>query len=148
MSQVETQPSTDQRPRPAPDDTSHFFWDAAAERRLVVQRCVRCERLQYPPDACCRHCQAEELEPVELSGRGTIYSYVLVDRPFHVGFVDALPYVVVLVELAEDRELRMVANLVGVPPGTSLACGMPVEVVFEVRGPVTLPQFRLSSASS
>ena len=81
------------------------------------------------------------------SGRGVIYSYSIVDRPLHAGFVDALPYVVVLVELADQPGLRILTNLVDVPEGTSLSCGMPVEVVFEDRGGVMLPQFRLSEVS-
>jgi uncharacterized OB-fold protein len=79
-----------------------------------------------------------------VSGRGVIYSYAVVDRPLHTGFVDALPYLVALVELDEQPELRMLTNLVDVPEGTALSCGMAVEVVYEQRGPVTMPQFRVS----
>ncbi len=139
--------SVDRRPRPAPDDVTRFYWDAAAEHRFVLQRCRSCAKLQYPPEICCLHCQAEDFEPVEVSGRGVIYSYSVVDRPLHAGFVDALPYVVVLVELADQPELRVLTNLVDVPEGTPLSCGMPVEVVFEDRDGVTLPQFRLSGVS-
>lgn len=148
MPGLETGPSTDQRPRPEPDAVTRFHWDAAAQRRLVLQRCHSCQRLQYPPDVSCVHCQGETFEYVEVSGRGTIYSYAVVDRPLHAGFVDALPYVVLLVELEDQPELRILTNLVGGGPETPLACGMPVEVDFEDRGPVTLPQFRLSPVAS
>jgi uncharacterized OB-fold protein len=143
----EAERSTDSRPRPEPDAMTRFYWDAAADRRLVLQRCRSCQKLQYPPEVCCVHCPADVLDHVEVSGRGTIYSYAVVERPFHVGFIEALPYIVVLVELAEEPGLRMVANLVGVAPGTPLACGMPVEVTYEDRGSVTLPQFRLSAVA-
>jgi uncharacterized OB-fold protein len=134
----------DPRPTPAPDDVSRFYWEAAADHRLVLQRCRACHKMQYPPEICCVHCQAEEFDAAETTGRGVIYSYSVVDRPLHAGFVDALPYVVVLVELADQPGLRILTNLVDVPEGTSLSCGMPVEVVFEDRSGVTLPQFRLS----
>ncbi len=147
MTQMRERASVDRRPRPAPDDVTRFYWDAAAEHRFVLQRCRSCAKLQYPPEICCLHCQAEDFEPVEVSGRGVIYSYSVVDRPLHAGFVDALPYVVVLVELADQPELRILTNLVDVPEGTPLSCGMPVEVVFEDRDGVTLPQFRLSGVS-
>jgi uncharacterized OB-fold protein len=104
--------------------------------------------MQYPPEICCVHCQAEEFDAAETTGRGVIYSYSVVDRPLHAGFVDALPYVVALVELDDQPELRILTNLVDVPPGTPLSCGLPVEVVFEKRGSVTLPQFRLIGATS
>lgn len=51
---------TDQRPRPLPDETSRFYWDAAAAGRLMLQRCRSCWLLQFPPDVCCVHCQSEE----------------------------------------------------------------------------------------
>lgn len=147
MTQMEVGMSADPRPVPAPDDVSRFFWDAAAEHRLVLQRCRSCAKLQYPPEVCCIHCQADDFEPAELTGRGVIYSYAQVDRPLHAGFVDSLPYVVVLVDLDDQSGLRILTNLVDVPPGVTLSCGMPVEVVFEDRGPATLPQFRLSGTA-
>ncbi|MGV0645751.1 OB-fold domain-containing protein [Mycolicibacterium sp. XJ2546] len=134
--------AADPRPVPAVDDVSGFFWAAAAEHRLVLQRCTSCATLQYPPEVCCVHCQAEEFELADLSGRGVIYSYAVIDRALHTGFVDALPYTVVFVELDDQPGLRMIANLVDTPPGTELRCGMPVEVVFEQRGSITMPQFR------
>jgi uncharacterized OB-fold protein len=142
--QIEEQRLADPRPVPAPDDVSGFFWNAATEHRLVLQRCPSCSTLQYPPEIACGRCQAQEFEPAEVSGRGEIYSYAIVDRPLHAGFVDALPYLVAIVELEEQRGLRLLTNLVDVPEGTALSCGMPVEVTFEARGSVTLPQFRLS----
>jgi hypothetical protein len=142
------QTSTDPRPAPAPDDVSGFFWEAAADHRLVLQRCRACEKLQYPPEVCCVHCQAEEFELSGTTGRGVIYSYAVVDRLLHAGFREALPYTVVFVELDDQPGLRIIANLVDVPAGTLPSCGMPVEVVFEDRGGVTLPQFRLSGTAS
>ena len=148
MAQLETEPSTDHRPRPEPDDTTRFHWDAAAEHRLVLQRCRSCTKLQYPPDVACVHCGSESFEHAEATGHGAIYSYAIVDRPLHAGFADALPYVVALVELDDQPGLRMITNVVDLAPGTPLACGMRVEIAFEDRGSVTLPQFRLVDAGS
>jgi uncharacterized OB-fold protein len=139
--------SGDARPVPAPDDVSRFYWEAAAEHRLVLQRCRTCRKMQYPPEICCVHCQAEEFDTAETTGRGVLYSYSVVDRPLHAGFIDALPYVVALVELDDQPGLRILTNLVDVPAQTQLRCGLPVEVTFEERGSVTLPQFRLLEAT-
>lgn len=136
----------DQRPLPEPDATSRFHWEAAAEGRLELQHCGACDRLQYPPEVCCLRCQAIDLDHVMVSGRGTLYSYAVVERPFHIGFLDAVPYVVALVELDEQPGLLMATNLLGVTPATPLTCGMPVEVDFEDRGGFTFPQFRLAEA--
>lgn len=139
---------TDARPLPLPDDVSRFFWNAASEQRLALQRCAECKKLQYPPEVCCIHCQSQDFDIVEANGRGVLYAYSTVSRPLHAGFVDALPYVVALVELDEQPGLRMITNLVDIPEGTQLQSGMPVELVFEDRGAITLPQFRLSGVRS
>ncbi len=148
MTQTVVRAQADPRPVPAPDDVTRFFWEAAADHRLVLQRCRACHEMQYPPEICCVHCQAEDFDAVETTGCGVIYSYSVVDRPLHAGFIDALPYVVVLVELDDQPGLRILTNLVDVPTGTKLSCGLPVEVVFEERGPVTLPQFRLPETTT
>ena len=148
MTQMDVRVHADARPVPAPDDVSRFYWEAAANHRLVLQRCRSCHKMQYPPEICCVHCYAEEFDAAEITGRGVIYSYSVVDRPLHAGFVDALPYVVALVELDDQPGLRILTNLVDVPAETPLSCGLPVEVVFEERGSVTLPQFRLLGVTS
>jgi uncharacterized OB-fold protein len=148
VTQMDVRARADSRPVPAPDDVSRFYWEAAADHRLVLQRCRACRKMQYPPEICCVHCQGEEFEAAETTGRGVIYSYSVVDRPLHAGFVDALPYVVALVELDDQPGLRILTNLVDVPAATPLSCGLPVAVTFEERGSVTLPQFRLLGTAS
>lgn len=147
MTQVDVQVQAGARPVPAPDDVSRFYWEAAARHRLVLQRCRTCRKMQYPPEICCVYCQSEELDTAETTGRGVLYSYSVVDRPLHAGFVKTLPYVVALVELDDQPGLRVLSNLVDVPAQTQLRCGLPVEVTFEQRGSVTLPQFRLLEAT-
>jgi uncharacterized OB-fold protein len=134
-------PGGDLRPVPVPDDSNRFFWDAAAERRLVLQRCDACRRLQYPPDVVCVHCQSREMTTTEVSGRGTLYSYAVVERAFHPGWASAPGYVVALVELDEQEGLRMLTNILDTD-GSDLQVGMPLEVTFEDRAAITVPQFR------
>jgi len=133
--------SKDSRPIPDPDDFTRFYWEGAAQGHLLVQNCRACHRLQYPPDVVCVHCQSADVEPVEVSGRGTLFSFARVERLFHSGFANSLPYVIALVELEEQAGLRLLTNIVDAA-GVSLEVGMPVEVVFEDRGEVTVPQFR------
>jgi uncharacterized OB-fold protein len=133
----------DLRPVPVPDATNRFFWDAASRQELVLQRCDTCSLLQYPPDVVCVHCQSVAMTETVLSGSGTLYSYAVLERSFHPGWTE--PYVVGLVELAEQRELKMLTNIVETPLDR-LEVGMAVEAVFERRGEVTLPQFRAAGA--
>ena len=46
---------------PAPDDLSKPFWDAVNEKRLSVQNCTACDRLQYPPRQTCFACGSAEM---------------------------------------------------------------------------------------
>jgi uncharacterized protein len=140
----------DLRPRPVPDDDNRFYWDAAAQHRLVLQRCDRCGLFQYPPDVVCVHCPSRSMPPTELSGRATLYSYANVERTFHPGWTSPPGYLVGLVELHERPGLRMLSNLLEVDAG-ELEVGMALEVVFEDRprpdGPgITMPQFRPARA--
>lgn len=130
-----------QRPVPVPDDVSAQFWDAAARGELAVQRCVSCQDLQYPPEITCRRCHSDDLSYTGVSGRGRVYSFAVVERAFHAGFADRLPYVTAMVELEEDPRVRLFTNIVDSAPG-SVEVGMPVEVTFETVGDRVLPQFR------
>lgn len=131
----------DTRPPPRPDATTSFFWEAAAQGRLVLQRCAACGYLQHPPDVACTECQSQEFEHAEMSGRGHLYSFAVAERAFHPGFLSHVPYVVALVELVEQPGLRLLTNVVEAEP-EQLKVGMPLEAVFERRGDVSLVQFR------
>lgn len=137
---------TDARPIPLPDEISGFYWDGAREGRLLLQRCQRCSKFQFPPDVVCVYCQSVDLAPEQVSGRGVLWSYTVVDRLFHAAFADSLPYVVGLVELDNQAGLRLLTNVIGAE-FSELRVGLPLEVTFEDRGEVVLPQFRPVSGS-
>ncbi len=60
---------------------------------------------------------------------------------YHPGFVNEVPYAVVVVEL--DDGGRMISNVVGYP-NERLEIGLPVEVTFEkLSDEVSLPKFRV-----
>jgi uncharacterized OB-fold protein len=81
---------------------------------------------------------------VRLSGRGTIYSFIVVHRPQHPAFQDDAPYNVAIVELEEG--IRLHGNVIECR-NESLAVGLPVEVTFDhVKDDVVLPKFRLRAA--
>lgn len=128
--------------KPVPEITPEMapFWAAARERRLVVQRCTGCGTLRFPARPRCSACLGGDAEWVPVSGRGEVFSYVVMHQAAHPGFAAAVPYAVAAVQLAEG--VRMLAGVTGVPPH-DVRIGMPVEVAFEERGPdVLLPVFR------
>jgi len=98
--------------------------------------------MRFPPRPMCPRCQSFESEHVRVSGRGTVFSYVIAHPPLLAAFMDRAPLPIVLVELDEDPQLRLVGNLDG--DVSALRIGARVEVVFEAAAPdVTLPQWRL-----
>ena len=128
--------------RPVPEVTSILapFFAAARERRLVVQRCVGCQTLRFPPRELCSTCLATKATWEQVSGRGEIFSYNVMHQIYHPGFANEVPYAVVVIKLAEGP--KMTSNLVDCPLN-EITIGMPVEVTFEDVSPdVTLPKFR------
>lgn len=132
------------RPLPLPDPDTEEFWSACRRHQLRIQRCADCGALRFPPRPMCPRCRSLDSDWRTVSGRGTVYSFVVCHPPVLPAFRERVPFPVVLVELEEDPKLRLVGNLVGDPPAQDLRIGLPVEVAFEdVTGDVTLPQWRL-----
>src|SRR6202042_2156317 len=82
------------RPRPVADETSRPYWDAAAEGRLVLQRCASWRRYPHPPGPRCRRCYGTKLEFEQVSGRGRVYSFTVSHVAFVPGFSSALPLII------------------------------------------------------
>jgi hypothetical protein len=128
------------KPVPVPDDTSAFYWQAAQDGRLVIQRCDSCRSWYYPPTIGCPGCRSEALVPTDVSGRGTVYTFTIVRQAFDPAFADDVPYVVALVELEEAPGLRMLTTITGVEP-QEVRVGMQVAVAFEGRDGAVIPVF-------
>jgi hypothetical protein len=126
-------------PVPEPSAETVPFWTAAKENRLVIPRCRTCDNTWFPPTHVCPSCGADNYAWVEASGRGKVFSFVVIHRIYHPGFADKVPYVVAVIEL--DEGPRLISNVVGVAPDL-VRCDMPVRVVFdERRRDMTIPQF-------
>ena len=128
------------KPLPAVTEDGAPYWAACREGRLTAQRCTACRHLRWPPSVLCPKCLDEGTEWVSLSGRGTIYSWIIVHRPQHPAFFADAPYNVAIVELEEGPRLH--TNVVECT-NDALRIGLPVEVVFEKKDDeITLPKFR------
>jgi len=125
-----------------PDVFTVHFWDAAREHRLVVPRCTSCGTYRFPPSAFCYVCRTQEVEYVEQSGRGTLYSYTVAWHPLLPDVSDSVPYIPAVVELPDTGGVRLIANLVDVRP-SEVRIGMDLELVWrDVHDDVTVPTFR------
>lgn len=131
------------RPVPSPDGLDEPFWSAVRRHELVVQRCRSCDGFQFGPEWICHRCQSSDLMWQQVTGRGHIFSWERVWHPVHPALKAACPYIVVLVELPEAGNVRMVGNLLG-DPHQDVLIGQEVEAVFEDHddGGYTLVQWR------
>ena len=73
-----------------------------------------------------------------VSGKGTLFTFTENFQQFHPDVPP--PYVVAVVQLDEQHDLRLPTNIVGGDPA-SLRCGMPLRVAFERHGEVFVPVF-------
>lgn len=127
-----------QRPRPGMSADTQFFWDGLREQRLLIQRCADCGRLRHPPGPACPTCHSLRWDTLQASGRGHIYSFVVMHYPELPPFEYPLP--IALVELEEGT--RLVAGLQDIAPA-DVRIDMPVQVVFQtVDDDLVLPVFR------
>jgi uncharacterized OB-fold protein len=124
---------------PTPTPETRTYWEMAAKHELWLPRCVDTEAFFFPPRERSPF-TGGEVTWSRASGRATLASYVINHRPAP-GYEDNGPYVIAIVKLAEGPQL--IANLLDVAAEPqALSIGMPLEVVFETRGAITVPQFR------
>ncbi|GMV56414.1 MAG: hypothetical protein AMXMBFR6_22190 [Betaproteobacteria bacterium] len=130
-----------EKPLPIVDPDSAPYWAGTREHKLLLPRCRDCGRHHFYPRALCPHCHSDNLEWVQASGHGSIYSYIICNRPAGPVFKADCPYVVAIIAL--DEGPRMMTNIVGTDPAT-VRVGQKVAVCFEdVTPEITLPKFKL-----
>jgi uncharacterized OB-fold protein len=140
----------DVRPEfPLPDtswEPVREFWAGAAREELRIPRCDTCNRLCWYPKAKCRHCDGESFTWETMSGRGTLFSWVVVTHSFLPQFADLVPFAPALVALDEDPAVRLATRMVDCDLD-ALEFELPVEVTFrpisftDVDGDVVAPLF-------
>ena len=120
---------------PVPDELSQPFWDAVNERRLMIQNCTACNKLQYPPQATCQVCRsADALEWTDVEGNGHISAYIVIEDGRLNRRMPDQPYNLALVTLDQDPMVNFYSNLPGVP-AYEVPVGAAVEVTFEEVAP-------------
>ncbi|HEY1394047.1 MAG TPA: OB-fold domain-containing protein, partial [Methylibium sp.] len=114
------------------------FWQGGANGTLLMHHCGGCNRWFHPPAPACPRCGSFDVAPRAVSGRGTVATFTVNHQPWTKDL--RLPYVVAIVELAEQAGLRLVTNVVGCAP-EDVCIDMPVRVRFEPHEEVWLPLF-------
>lgn len=132
-------PTPPQAPWTAP------FWKAAQEGVLLIQQCPSCIHHIFYPRRHCPYCGAPKVNWVQASGRGTVYSFTVVENNAPSAFLEQMPFIIAIIQLEEG--VRMMSALVACDPADA-RCEMPVEVTFErVSGELSLPKFKPAGAA-
>jgi uncharacterized OB-fold protein len=132
------------KPLPAITSEAKPFWDAAAQQKLMIQRCQDCNAWVWTPRPSCHECGSEKLTWTQMSGKGEVYSFTVirqvVGRAASQAFEPDIPYVIAWVDL--DEGPRMITNVIGCPV-EDVKLGMKVTVQFEKASEkVWLPKFK------
>ena len=117
---------------------NEWFWTGGADGQLRVQACTECAALVHPPAPICPRCRSRNWEPTPVSGRGVVVGYTINAHRWLPGFDP--PYVVAVVALEEDSDVRLTTNIIGCDPG-DVHIGQEVAVQFERHEDVWLPLF-------
>lgn len=124
------------------DRDTGFFFEAAKAEKLVFRQCAVCGTGKglHLPTVFCPDCGTEDTGWVEASGVGRLYSWTHVHHQVHPDY--PAPYTIVVVELEEAPNVRMVGSVKGLP---ELVAGQRMEVWFEqITEDVVLPQWKPS----
>ena len=106
---------------PEADLDTRWWWEALGEGRLELPHCRSCGRTFFPPQPNCPHCGSSDWDRIEASGKGTIYSWVIIHLPFDPAFAEEVPYPILAVELEEG--VRLFGRYRG--PMEAIALGWP-----------------------
>jgi len=119
-------------------ELNRFFWTSGEAGVLQLLRCDACGYYVHPPVPICPRCSSTAVAPAAVSGRGTLFSYTMNHHQWRPG--DAVPYLIALVELEEQPNLRLTTNLIECDEA-DVVIGMAVEVRFEHVEDVWIPIF-------
>jgi uncharacterized OB-fold protein len=95
----------------------------------------------HPPTGRCTDCGGE-LAPEPVTGKGTVFTFTVNEHPFNPAVPP--PYVIAIVELDEQPDLRLPTNIVNCDLDR-VSCGMLVHVLFEQHGEFFVPVFEPDS---
>ena len=104
------------------------FYDAANEGKFLLPHCKDCGKYYWPAAFICEHCGSSNVEWVEASGHGKLYSKVETRFAFHKGIKDSLPLGLCSVVL--DEGPRVFGRLIGYDKIEDVPYDAPVHLVW------------------
>ncbi len=108
------------------------FYDALAKNKLMGLKCAKCEHYSFPPKGTCNGCGTAELKWVELSGKGKLQLYNIVNYPGGE-FQKVAPYAYGLVMLKEGIPYFTMIEGVDIEDPWKGNLDLPMDVVAKVK---------------
>ncbi|MDP3894556.1 Zn-ribbon domain-containing OB-fold protein [Nocardioides sp.] len=127
----------DRRVQPAEDPETAFFWTGGGVGVLRFACCDACDYYAHPPTPWCPRCLAPGMRPRPVDGTGTVMTYTVNVQQWTPG---QQPYVIAVVILDEQDDLRLTSNIVECDPA-EVVIGMRVSVRFIPGDGVWFPVF-------
>lgn len=106
---------------PTPNPETERFWKAAEDGKLLIGRCRDTAKAFFFPRGLSPFTLSDNVEWIEASGRGTIYTFSYMARAPE-------PFAIAYVELEEGP--MMLTNIVDCE-SDDLKIGLPVKLVFK-----------------
>jgi uncharacterized protein len=132
-----------QKPIPLKNQDNQPYWDGADRHELLIQTCESCQQYAHPPGPACAKCGSTELSWENFGSdiKGTIYSFVVSNRPFLPGFQNDLPLIIAIVELEKAPTVRLIGNIQECNP-EDVKIGMSVNMTWQdITDDRALPQW-------
>ncbi len=138
MNVIQAKEKRPPRPRPIINDDTDFFWNGLKAGKLLIQKCTGCQVLRHPSSPMCPECHSLDWGTIEATGKGVIYSFVIMHHPELPPF--DYPNPIGLIELEEG--VRIVGGLTGIKP-EEIKIGIPVQAeITKFDDDLTLAMFR------
>lgn len=137
---------------PPVDAHSAPFFEGCRRGELRMQQCAETGRLIFPPRPMSPFSPHTPPVWTRVSGRGSIWSFVVPHPPLLPPFQDLAPYNVIAVALEEDPTVRLIGNLlpeegasIDALDPAAIEIGARVRAVFErITEEITLPRWVLA----
>ena len=121
----------------AEEITAETFYKFAADKKLMGAKCSKCGAVYLPPRPICIACSSDEMNWVEMSGKGTIVTFTIIPAGpapmVAAGYNKDKPYCAGLIKM--DEGMYYSAQIIGVDVTNpeSIKIGTPVTVDFVER---------------
>lgn len=124
---------------PPVTDANRGYWEGAAAGELRLRYNESSGKYRFPEAPVDADTLETEYIWKAVSGRGVLWSWIVMHQNYFPAFSDELPYIVAFIQLEEGP--FMYSTLVD--PPAELRCDLPVEVTFETLAGRVIPKFRV-----